>query len=57
MDKISVEKGACTEATGQPGFVCDFRLGIDRNGRLDHGPWAKGRFFESSGGWQFEESP
>jgi hypothetical protein len=53
-DAIEVEKGSCAEAAGQPGYVCDFKISMTANGRTNQGRWAKGRFFESNGAWQFE---
>ncbi|HEV7276535.1 MAG TPA: hypothetical protein VGN80_09635 [Devosiaceae bacterium] len=50
INAASVEKGQCTQAQGQPGFVCDFRL----NAGGQTGPWGKARFFNANG-WQLEQ--
>ncbi|WP_417308032.1 hypothetical protein [Devosia sp.] len=49
----SVEKGGCSQAQGEPGFICDYRLNAVIGGQKQHGQWDKARFFNADG-WQMD---
>jgi hypothetical protein len=52
---IVVEKSACVEAQGSPGYICDFRTGRKQpSGEKQYGPPVKARFFKSGDGWAVE---
>ena len=54
--RLAVEKGDCVEASGEPGWICDVRVGQTVNGQKQFPtPWGKGRFFKVNGNWAFEE--
>lgn len=54
MKNADVEKGSCAPANGSPGFICDFRMNMQRNGQKQSGQWGKARFY-NAGGWQIEQ--
>lgn len=50
-----IEKSACAQAQGAPGYVCDFRWGASQpDGKTLYGAPMKGRFFKSGDGWVAE---
>ncbi|MCW2308955.1 hypothetical protein [Rhodobium gokarnense] len=56
LDKAIIEKSGCKEAQGQPGYVCDFRMGNGTGkGPVNMSPPIKGRFFETNDGWTYQE--
>jgi len=47
-----VEKSACKEAQGAPGYVCDFRWGTKApDGAVRYGNPMRARFFKTGNGW------
>jgi hypothetical protein len=54
IDQAEFEKGSCTAAAGEPGFVCDLRISAVLNGQRQTGIWGKARFFNANG-WQVEQ--
>jgi hypothetical protein len=51
----TVEKSACKEAQGSPGYVCDFRWGPKRpDGGVAYGAPMKGRFYKSGDAWSVD---
>ncbi len=50
-----IEKGDCVEASSEPGWLCDLRVGMRIGDRTQFGQWAKVRFFKVNGSWNMEE--
>lgn len=51
---IKVEKSGCAQAQGKPGYMCDFRIGMQAGGKFEYGPPANGRFFKAGDEWRLE---
>jgi hypothetical protein len=50
-----IDKSACSEAQGAPGYICDYRWGQRQaNGSVQYGTPVKGRFFKSGDGWNLD---
>ena len=54
VDSLSIEKGECKQVGDAPGYVCDFRAGMNINGAPQFGPWTRARFFKVNGQWNEE---
>lgn len=51
----TVEKSACKEAQGLPGYICDFRWGPKRpDGTVAYGAPMKGRFHKTGDAWSVD---
>jgi len=55
IESMELEKSACVEASGLPGYVCDFRTQLTVNDKKEWNNPTKGRFFKAGDGWNYEE--
>ncbi len=52
IEVAKIEKSGCARAQGQPGYMCDFKIGIPEGGGFKYGPSLTARFFKTDSGWQ-----
>jgi hypothetical protein len=51
----TIDKSACAQAQGTPGYICDFRWGRKlQDGNVQYGQPMTGRFFKSGNRWVME---